>query len=599
MSDVISLRRAFEVDNARNLNRDEVVSTFVPSEPFWRLLSPKNHIVLGARGSGKTALGRMLSHSHLAAFDDPQARAIIQQKQFVGIYVPARISWMGSHASRREVHTAEDLEVFVWKLNLATCFALVETVESCLNTYFPSLECRLRAEIAASKEMAKCWFDELECTSLRDIRAELFSLDFQKKSQITRSRINGTKLSDTQTVGLRLHHDLFDPLRDAIEKLTDVLGFPADTAWLLCLDEIEFLSNHQHKILNTYLREHSGNLYFKLTTMPYRHYTLETQMGVPLNPGHDFEYLYLDNHQIKLDDVEPYGDDDDTLPIFASRIFQKRLAASGLPAHSRKSLRAVFGPSRLLDGEREDWSEESANFGLIRKYCNDATVERATKLVRTDIGRFRDQIGRKIHGALLLKDAVHYSKGRAQLTIYSGATLIARCSDGNPRTFITIVNALLWSAKQTRDEASLRPVPPQVQTRVLTEYAGTVLRRIQGEEFGGQLYELIRTIGDYMCERLHGEKTGTDVVSSIEVDLSVGNHLSYLVKAAAGLGYLYPALNPKEPNRLPLGKAVFELGFVLAPHFKLLPRKGKPRDIQSIIRAKAPSETSGPLGSLL
>ena len=96
MTDSISNRNLFDIENARNLNRDEVVATFVPTDTFWRLLSPKNHIVLGARGSGKTALAKMLSHDHLSKLDDDRAQEIVESRSIVGIYIPTSIEWVGA-----------------------------------------------------------------------------------------------------------------------------------------------------------------------------------------------------------------------------------------------------------------------------------------------------------------------------------------------------------------------------------------------------------------------------------------------------------------------------------------------------------------------
>src|SRR5688572_26739899 len=94
--DVIGFRRnLFEVENARNLTRDEVVRTFVPPQAFWRLLSAKHHVLLGSRGSGKTAIAKMLSHDHLSRWDAPRAKAAIFSKAFVGMYVPTRLEWVG------------------------------------------------------------------------------------------------------------------------------------------------------------------------------------------------------------------------------------------------------------------------------------------------------------------------------------------------------------------------------------------------------------------------------------------------------------------------------------------------------------------------
>lgn len=573
-----SLTRVFEVDNARNLNRDEVVSTFVSNNAFWRLLSAKNHVVYGSRGSGKTVIAKMLSHSHLSRFMDPMAQETIASKRFLGVYVPTRLSWLGSQALRRTTHSDTEIDVFLWRLNLATCIAFIDTLESYLETYNPEIEGRLKKELAICDELSFTWFGKEKCRTTHQLRDAMADLDHEKKNQWTARRVRGKLSPDDCPAGLYFHNDLFDPLRRSIELAQRILGFGEGTVWLLCLDEVEFLSEEHHRIINTYMREHSGNLFFKLTTMPYRHYTLDTNIEIPLNEGHDFEYIYLDRFQTHFDRA-----DGDKLPSFASSIFRKRLEAVGLP---HKTLRKLFGPSKLLDSEREEWSITSPNYQLLEKYCNKETVERAGRLIETDLKRFRDQIGRKVQGALLLKHQVAMTRGRAELQVYSGASLIARCSDGNPRALITLINALLFSGtfkRQAIEPMSLKPIPATVQNRVLMEFSGRALRRIQGEETGPALFRLIERIGHFMETALHERPIGTDFVSSIKFDLTKDKELSLLVKAAVGLGYLYPSVNPKDPDRLPVREGTFHLAFMLAPHFHLLPRKGVPRNLSSIL----------------
>ena len=92
-------RNLFEVDNARNLSMQEQVETFIPTQSFWRLLSAKHHVLLGTRGHGKTALVKMLSHNHLALLaqsgNEPRVESAIRNQEFIGIYVPTRLEWVG------------------------------------------------------------------------------------------------------------------------------------------------------------------------------------------------------------------------------------------------------------------------------------------------------------------------------------------------------------------------------------------------------------------------------------------------------------------------------------------------------------------------
>src|ERR1039457_3078594 len=114
-------RNLFEIENARNLSRDELVETFVATKSFWRLLSAKNHIVLGARGSGKTAIAKMLSHDHLSRFDEKRAQNAIAAKAFIGMYVPTSVEWVGVLKNKPWQTEAEQEEFFQWRLNIASC----------------------------------------------------------------------------------------------------------------------------------------------------------------------------------------------------------------------------------------------------------------------------------------------------------------------------------------------------------------------------------------------------------------------------------------------------------------------------------------------
>src|SRR3954469_17449423 len=128
-------RNLFEIENARNLNTKELVDTFVPTQSFWRLLSAKHHVILGARGSGKTALAKMLSHDHLAMLDDARAQSAIREQQFIGVYVPTRLEWVGALKNKPWQSEKQKEEFFQWRLNLSCCLALVTTLESCIRSY--------------------------------------------------------------------------------------------------------------------------------------------------------------------------------------------------------------------------------------------------------------------------------------------------------------------------------------------------------------------------------------------------------------------------------------------------------------------------------
>lgn len=567
-------RNLFEVENARNLSLAEVVKTFVPTKSFWRLLSSKNHIVLGARGSGKTELVRMIAHDHLAKFDDRRAKEIISQKIFIGIYVPTRLEWVGGLKNKQWQSEAEAELFFQWRLNISTCAAFLATLRSCLDTYVRDYGERALIERRLSGELYKTWSSDEhhKIETISALHEYLEDTEHKKQAQITRARITGESTTEERLIGSYFESELFFPLRRAITLVTRALSFPEHTVWILCLDEAEFLEPLHHKILNSHLRANPGNLVFKITTMPYYHHTLETNSQAALNVGHDFEYIYIDRDPLTLTPGEDSG------YSFAKSLFDKR-AEQSTGNYKWEHFETLLGPSKLLDPKISEWSANSTMMALLKKYANIPTLERAARLAGTP--EFKDQIARKVHGALLLKDAVASKRGRKELDIYSGVKMAVSCSDANPRRLIRIFN-LFISQMGDGFSSTLRA---NRQTTLLTQFSNSTLSRIQSEpRYGQELFAFISTVGEYMKHDLHGHKIGTDQVSSIELDKPITDSEWEIIKNAVGLGLLFPNINANSGDHIPERTGVFRLAYVLAPKFQILPRKGKAVPISRIVQ---------------
>ncbi len=577
-------RNLFEIENARNLTRDEMVSTFVPTRAFWRLLSAKNHIVLGARGSGKTALAKMLSHDHLAQLPDERARQIIKAKAFIGIYVPTSIEWVGGLKNKPWQSEREAEELFQWRLNVSTCLAFLVTLRSCLDHYVADEGQRARVEEDLLQRIATSWTGgDFSCSTIAELQSYLQALELKRLQQIHRGRILGKLRENEERVGVSFEIDLFAPLRTAMNLVQSKLEFPADCTWLLCLDEAESLELFHHRVLNSYLRFHAGNLAFKITTMPYVHHTLDTNTLVPLDVGHDFEYVYIDQDPIHWSGRK-YADSSK----FAQRLFAKRAQISG-SKYQGLTLISLLGPSLLLDPKMGRWGYDSVNMGLLRKYGTPETVQRAQRLANSKTS-FMNQIARKMHGTLLLRSAVENLRGQKELDVYSGSAMIMRCSDGNPRRLIRILNSLLlqvrWSDRRPRNVGN--PIlSPTRQNRVLFEFSESTIARVQSEEkYGPQLHTLLMNIGDYMYRRVHQQLLSTDQISSVQIDSWINENTWELIKRAVGLGLLFPNVNTNNPDQMPEREGIFHLAYVLAPYFRLLPRRGKSLRLSAFVNAR-------------
>lgn len=563
-------RDLFEIENARNMNRDEVVQTFIPTNSFWRLLSSKNNIVLGSRGSGKTALIKMLSHNHLSKFDDPKAKRIIDSKSFIGIYITTNVEWAGSLKNKIWQSTEESEYLFQWKINIASCLGFLVTITSCLETYISDLRDRALLEREITKELCNEWLDNLVIlNSLKELQHEIEKIEFRRNKLIIKNRVLNYSQSTIDEHSIAFDMESFKPLMRGIKIVSELFNFSNSTVWLLALDEAEYLEEFHHRIINSYLRSFTDNIFFKITTTPYSHHTLDTNISQPLSVGHDFDYIYIDHDPINWIESKKFDN-------FAKQVFNKRAVVSG-DKYKGIKLNDLLGDSILLDKKKWDFNDQSSIMKLYYEYANDKTISRGEKLLsEQNNSSFMDQIGRKIHSALLLKDAVVESKGNKNLSVYSGVALAVRCGDGNPRRLIKLFNRFLLRTKIPRKNGQNTPLcKPSEQTKVLITFSQNLLSSIQSEKYyGRELYEFYKSIGEYLNKSLHSKKLGTDIISSIEIDSEISDKEWEFIKVGVELGILFPNINNNYPDQLPVKDGVFRFAYALAPAFRLLPRKG-------------------------
>ena len=589
-------RNLFEVDNARNLSRQELVETFIPTQSFWRLLSAKHHVVLGARGQGKTALAKMLSHDHLALLaemrDEPRARSAIRNQEFIGIYLPTRLEWVGGLKNKSWFNEREREELFQWRLNIASCIAFIAVANSCISKYVTGKAQQAANERQLVNNLSKDWIVEpgLTFDDLLQLRRHLEDTDYRKQIQILRQRAAGQLPDGEMPEGLAFGTDLFAPLRQGIRQLSRLLSINHNCTWLLCIDEAEFLEEIDLRIINSHMRAYPDKLFIKMTTMPYRH-IVATNIGADLVNGDDFQYVNMESDRVLV--ARTKGETDTIGTNFGRTLFKKLFELSDLnlaEASGRESPSAadILGETKILDPRREIWDVGSENMKLLEKYASPETVARARRLAGTP--RFRDEVSRKIHGALLLRKEIDELKGNKALSAYSGARMAIRCADGNPRHLIRIFNALLML--RTVEQKSLmklrlkaNKISAKEQTRAMRRLAASTLNKVRSfENVGPELHTFLSMLGEYMSWNFLEKPLTTDQISSVTIDNSISDKDWKLVCVAVGNGLLYPNLGSGNPDEMPWRDGTFHLAYALAPRFLLLPRRGQAANLTTIKR---------------
>lgn len=574
----------FENDNARNSTPDDLPYQFVWTPDFARLISPKNHVLIGARGSGKTAIIKMLSHEYLSRLNHEAAKGLIRDRKFVGTYVPMRLSWVGGLKNKPWLTERGRESHFQWRLNVACCSAFVSTIESCIRNYVSGKVDQIVAERDLCLQLSSAWFSNVQAETIDALRQHLADVEYKKLLDEERLRVNqGLEFS---SVGIEFDVGLFEPLKRAITILKSHIKFPSSAVWAICLDEAEYLSVEYQRILNSHMRTFADGLVFKITTMPYKHYTLGTNTAVPLVRGDDFEYIYLDSMELSKRTSSEY----EALKKFSTELFERRLKGSRWE-NSGVTLEMLLGSSFILADKS---ITQVALVDLIAKYSNQATLERAKYLLGST--KFDDEIGRKLKGALLLREATSLIKGNTSSTIYSGVEMIIRCSDGNPRRFISLLNSMYLAGS---DDAGFKPVPTAVQDRILKHFSMNEFRRIVSEpNHGANIHKLLSKIGKYFKEGLHFKTLSSDLILSFKYNVDDPDVWDILSEAV-GLGLVRPLVEKSGFDELPVRSGTFRLSYMLSPYFQLLPRRGRAISLSTILNDSQDVDEQAPQMELL
>ncbi|MDU3905269.1 MAG: hypothetical protein E7G85_09820 [Citrobacter portucalensis] len=560
MHNLFGFNNIFEHSNARYFTSDQLAEEFVWTPAFESLISNKNHIILGSRGSGKTALIKMLSHECLTKLNDEKARKIIEQRSFIATYIPLKVEWVNS------IGDIDDNNLlFKWSLNLSSCARFLDTIRSCLHSYVEDEIDRIIKEKSICNKISELWLSK-KLNTITDIYDDLEITEYKKNIIFNKMKLGLTLNDDDLMVGLNFNTDLFKPLIMALSTVRKEIGLSNSSTFCVCIDEAEFLTKEHHRILNTHMRSYN-EIVFKITTMPYRHYTLETVTGTPLNMGHDFDYLNIDKQGLH---GSSNNNSHDFFESFADKLFKKRINNSSI-INKGITLESLLGNSILIDSPKDVLPDDKL-MEKVREYCDSSTVKRAERLFEQDYSLFESSVSRKLRGTLILKDSFQRYKGNASPFIFSGYSLIVRCSDGNPRRLLRLFNYLF--SKNIESCTELKPLSDKEQGAKLKEFSYSELDGLNLEVGGKKAFDLFTTIGRFLKDKLHTDKINTDTYNSFSFDVEDDNVWKY-IETAVDLGLIYPDFRGLDnDNKMPNRKGRFSLAFCLSPHFYLMPRKG-------------------------
>ena len=578
------------MENARNLTMQQLAKTFIPTTLFWELLSVGHRILLGARGQGKTALFRMLAFEGLSSLANynSQAKEKIEGKGVFGIYLPTKLEWVQSLSLQCGNKSIDEVKAFVWKLNHSSCVAFLKSAKAYIEYYVPSKYDVIVLEKKFCNEISELWKLGRVENTIEDVIMRLKLIGYEWQIYNT-SLLMGAKTRMPNLGGAYINAfnvfslEALGPLRMGTELLSRIMNIPNETIWLLCIDEAEYMTKAQQRVLNSLMRLSPDNLFLKIATMPYGHYTLETDNGAtPVTPGHDFEYLHMEEGW-GVSDGEIEGQNgelkqDAAMQRFGELLFQKVLSQYlNCDDKSNYLFKNYFGKCELLDPQKDaDWTENSHNMSMLRKYGTDELIARAAKIQsQKDKEKFMNEVGRKIRGALVLREDFDSRKGRSKSGIFSGASMIVKCADGNPRLLIRIL-CRIFAGIDVQKRSQITSVR---QDEILKNLAKNFLNQIRSyQNVGLKLYESVNVAGKYMARELYDKKIASDCVFSIKIpepnEKDCGRR--ELIMSAIKYG----VLKPNDVAKINYGAkatlgGIYHLSYIFCPLFRIQPRFGK------------------------
>lgn len=591
----------FSSFNARHLGAEEVARMFVPSSKFRQLAALQNSVLVGARGSGKTHLLKMLQPKALGSWVHEAADEIRQQIGFWGVFVPADEAWRQQIDStvsefRDEIQNRFRTAMFTAHIqrSVVDCFLQLTYDRPANDIGFAKVDLLRQDEFELSKNLAQTWNLNARVNSLLGIRqaivercADLYEATSSEasareilevyKGQAIQSALRGINAFDT-----------------AVKRF--------DGRWCLMFDELEIAPPEIQQVLFRSLRASDQRLVFKLALSPSTQAASVFREAVGPTAGNDFEEISL------------YADPKESA-AFCESLWNN--LAQGTSARNL-SPTSVLGHSAFYENESAPYSKngrwQDASSSLAKKdpsyrdfmaryYIDPDSLATAPPKLRDSVVRkiapivgFRDFMLKwdpKSETALRRLDKTRPSR------LFSGWEALCLVSEGNPRWFTGIAKTLLIKRETS---PSQREISKETQYAALTasakkflDYIATIpskpLAHSDSDEAG--LKVLLSEIVKQFREEIIFNDFALDPPLSFQVDADVSEDVRQAIFDGLYSGAFIPVGDIERHfafSRDLIGQRLRPT-YLIAP-IEILPlRTGKARMLSTLLKRSARSRS--------
>ena len=466
---------------ARTSSDIKISTEFVPTSVFWTLFNDQHEVVIGTRGSGKTILMRMMRYSMLKSIDHDKAKELVIEKKFFALYVPMRFEFIESISSA-ELSEEQQEAWFCFAVNCLIADSLIVELKSIISEY--SIDEQLELEYQLTHRMSYMW----------GIENQLRKADLNELRTAVRKIYNmySTKRPLPESVPPVFVLSLCSTLAAVNVEIANILHFNTQPTWIICIDEAEFLRPNQMNCISKVMRSESQHIAIKIADLPYFH-----DMGCP--QGHKIHATVGNDYKLTV--VKMSEKEFATLTNMLCRT-RLRHYYSENEQISLETFIGSVGKDDYLDYFKMEFPKTSAENdiknGILRTISES---RRKTAKKHADEKIISQSIFKKLAPIYYLREMYKlFQRGNSKPGWFAGAKMIRRISNGNPRLFLRIMDALFYKAQSSK-------LTPQIQSETLYDFAAKYCSEtISLEECGPEVAVKMRTIAEKFKATTHNNE---------------------------------------------------------------------------------------------
>ena len=470
----------FSDSQARNYSDNKVSSEFYPISQFWTLFNDQHEILLGTRGCGKTFLLKMMRYSMLKKMNDPKAKKLVKEKEYIGLYVPMHLEFV-AFFNDPSLSEKEQITFFEFGFNCKLAEALLTELSSLLEDIEEVIK-RAQKTAEVVEYLASVWFPgrEADIYEIEELSSRIVEMYYSVENVDT----------DLEGIPPIFKRQICTPLLAVKTKIKQILDMPHEPTWIVGVDEAEFLNETLQKCINNVFRSDSNRIALKVATLPYYHKTLETLVkNVLVADGNDFSFRVVDLN---------YDSDDFialTNKLCSNRL--KKVFGDEIECDGLEEFLGKIGNDDQIDYYRKEVGEENASPEIIEKNIIRNFSEHRKKSAKSYTCK-RKSIYDKYAPIFFLREMYKLSKvGNHKPGWYAGAKNVRKLAQGNPRQYIQIMSKLFDQARET-------DLSPKIQHEVIMKFAERFCDETQALEGKGPIiYKELNNIAEYLHKKVH------------------------------------------------------------------------------------------------